>query len=87
MYQVLHKNMIIAQAETKSDCIEALAYVTFPTHITIEKGVVTVCNRIWIQKENKLSVSYSADYSRTEILNDIAEKVLAMNGYKLQKVI
>lgn len=90
MYQITYGCLILAVGETKADCIEQLAYTALPTIITIshheDYQLVTVSNTIWVNKHVELPTSYTTQFSRSEILNDIAEKVCRMNNYTLQRI-
>lgn len=92
MYQILNNHLIIAQAETKAGCIEQLAFIANPTIVKIEQikeaQHIVICNNLWTNKEVRgRFCSYSMEYTRQEILNDIALKICIMNGYTIQKVI
>jgi hypothetical protein len=89
-YQIVSGNSILAEGKKKADCIEQLENTTFPTIIKIENKnntqVITVFNKIWLDTKKELPTTYSNEFTRREILTDIAEKVCKMNGYKLNKI-
>jgi hypothetical protein len=90
MYQILSGNLVIARGKSMAACIEQLAHCACPTIIEIEQcgdtQIVTICKDIWVNKRNKLPRSYTMGFSRYDILNDIFNHVIAMNGYEIQKL-
>lgn len=89
-YQIISGNQIVAIGATRGECVAALAYAPSPTHVTITSGggstqKVTIFHNTWVNKQCTLERTYSDEYTRLEILNDIALDVCAMHGYRLQQ--
>lgn len=89
-FQIVSGNLIIAQGESKASCIAQLANAALPTLVEIESidgsQRVTVWHKFWERKSITLPTTYGNDFSRREILSDIAEKICRMHGYRLQRV-
>ena len=92
MYQITLDNLIIATGETPGMAVASLEYKeTAPTIVTIdthESGSqrVTISNPFWVTKKRPCTRSYSDEYTRMEILEDLAQDICRMNGYRMSQV-
>lgn len=85
MYQIVYGNLILAQGETKADCVCQLnSEIEIETVGESQRAIVR--NKLWVNKECVVHPSYSMEFKHYEILEDIAEKVCSMHGYTLQKI-
>lgn len=90
-FLIIHGDLIIARGERASEAIAALAQAPCPTTIRIEKRgenetqYAIVCHQFWKEKEVQIPNSWSKEFTRSEILFDIAKKVCRMHGYTMMK--